>query len=969
VYWAILEALTLSRKHKEALQKRGLNDEAIVRNQYRSLAVQGRSRIAAKLQEKFGDAILRVPGFVLKEGDKGRYLTIAGSAGLLIPCRDLEGQICALKVRRDEGDDANRYTYVSSSGYGGPGSGSPVHAPLGTPPKAARVRLTEGELKADVISALGELPTLSVPGVGNWRPSLESLHRLGCEVVRLTFDADAWEKEHVARSLAACVKALTEAGFTVELDRWDAADGKGLDDLLAAGKQCFTLTGEGVQAAILEALGETNGEEPGPGPFSRLHEVLNAGGAEALYRDRELLQAIADLRQADPPEYAAVVASIEKRVSIRALERALRAFQQPRDEAAYAPQYFVEAGSMCRTIQTRDGLLSVPLCNFDVRIKEDVVHDDGAEPRRAFLIEGTLVGNVTLPRIEVNAEDFADMSWVVALWGTRAVVYAGQGTRDHLRTAIQLLSGDVPCRTIYGHLGWREIGDRWHYLHCEGAVTADGHVEAPVEVPEVLGHFCLPAPPQGEQLCLAVRASLGLLHLGPAWIVYPLLATVYRAVLGGADFAVHLAGRTGCFKSEAAALVQQHFGAGMDARHLPGNWASTGNALEGLAFLAKDAVFVVDDFCPAGSSADVQRLHRDADRLMRGQGNHSGRHRMRPDAGLRPSRSPRGLIVSTGEDVPRGQSLRARMLVLEITPGDLGQPGNAAELTRCQDDACKGLYATSLAGFLRWIAPKYGNLRGDLRAGAAKLRQRLPAYGHARTPGLLAELYLGLQYFLDFAADCGAITPEELEAQLERGWQALKVAGAAQAEQAASGEPGRRFLQLLAAAMTSGRAHLADKNGNVPDCPERWGWRTEQGCQPRAIGERVGWLDEGEMYLDPDASFAAVKQLADDQGENFAISANTLRRRMNEQGLLSSRDNTRGKLTIRRSFQGERREVLHINWAELEASAGPELNAEGQEAPKEMVSTIEKSQAMGRKGRSATGAERPDTQNEEWGEV
>jgi hypothetical protein len=46
---------------------------------------------------------------------------------------------------------------------------------------------------------------------------------------------------------------------------------------------------------------------------------------------------------------------------------------------------------------------------------------------------------------------------------------------------------------------------------------------------------------------------------------------------------------TGRFKSEAAALAQQHFGAGLDARHLPANWSSTGNALEALAFTAKDA--------------------------------------------------------------------------------------------------------------------------------------------------------------------------------------------------------------------------------------------------------------------------------------------------------------------------------------------------------------------------------------------
>ena len=106
--------------------------------------------------------------------------------------------------------------------------------------------------------------------------------------------------------------------------------------------------------------------------------------------------------------------------------------------------------------------------------------------------------------------------------------------------------------------------------------------------------------------------------------------------------------------------------------------------LEKKAFLAKDAVLVVDDFAPAGTTTDVQRLHREADRLFRGAGNRSGRARMRADGGSRPTYYPRGLIVSTGEDVPSGQSLRARMLVLELAPGDIDTGRPLASSTECR---------------------------------------------------------------------------------------------------------------------------------------------------------------------------------------------------------------------------------------------------------------------------------------------
>jgi len=550
-----------------------------------------------------------------------------------------------------------------------------------------------------------------------------------------------------------------------------------------------------------------------------------------------------------------------------------------------------------------------------------VVHDDGAEQRRSLTVQGTLADGTPLSRAEVAAADFGRMEWVVPAWGTRAVVYAGQGTRDHLRAGLQLLSGEVPRRTLYGHTGWRQIGGAWFYLHAGGAIGAAGLTsDIPVSLPESLAGFILPAPPEGAELADAVRASLGILRLGPDRLTVPLLAAVYRAALGDTDFAQHLSGPSGTYKSEGVALAQQHFGRGMDARHLPAAWSSTGNALEALAFAAKDALLVVDDFCPAGSSANVQRYHREADRLFRGQGNRAGRQRLRADAGLRPAKPPRGLTLSTGEDPPRGQSLRARLLVLEIARGDFGPqpPDPNPTLSACQRDAAAGKYAAAMAGFVRWLAPQYDAVRGRLRGEVAELRDQASCDGqHARTPGIVADLALGLHYFLDFALSTGAISEEERAELWARGWAALAEAGAAQAAQIATAEPAGLFLRLLWAAVASGSAHIADGDGNAPREPQRWGWRFAEssgGTGPRywPQGKCVGWLDEGELYLEPDASFAVVQSFAREQNESLPVTEYTLRRRLKEKGLLASTDANRDKLTVRKTLQGRRRDVLHI---------------------------------------------------------
>jgi hypothetical protein len=164
-----------------------------------------------------------------------------------------------------------------------------------------------------------------------------------------------------------------------------------------------------------------------------------------------------------------------------------------------------------------------------------------------------------------------------------------------------MLSGSVPRRMIYGHLGWRRIDDHRAYLHSGGAIGAEGAIEG-VEVDTGTDSLLccqLPPPPEGTALADAVRASLAILELGPDTITAPILGAIYRAPLGEAsaiDFALHLAGPTGAFKTELAALAQAHFGAAFNGRQLPASWADTANMLEKKAFLAKDVVLVVDDF-------------------------------------------------------------------------------------------------------------------------------------------------------------------------------------------------------------------------------------------------------------------------------------------------------------------------------------------------------------------------------------
>jgi hypothetical protein len=568
-----------------------------------------------------------------------------------------------------------------------------------------------------------------------------------------------------------------------------------------------------------------------------------------------------------------------------------------------------------------------PLTNFAARIIADVAEDDGAETRRAFELEARLGERTT--RFTIAAAQFASLNWATEHLGARAIVYPGHGIREHARVAVQELSGDVAERRVYTHLGWRRIGDAWAYLHAGGAIGPGGGLAGiEVQPPRQLARYVLPEPPASAVLGQAIRASLNVWTVGPRRVMVPMHASIYRAAMAGADFSLYIVGQSGGGKSSAAALAEQHFGAEMDARHLPAEWLSTGNALEALAFAAKDTLLVVDDFAPDGARPDVQRMHRDAARVFRAQGNRSGRQRMRADGSLVPAKPPRGLILSTGEDTPHGQSVRARMLVLELA---LSGPGGLdwARLGVCQADAAAGLYTQALAGFVQWLAADYEKARQALHADAVALRAiAARSAAHRRTPEIVAHLAVGLRAFLTFARTRGVLTEAEVCARWAEGWAALGEAAAAQVQHQADTEPARRFITLLAATIASGRAHVAAMDGSEPETPDRWGWRLvtigsgeyqRTDWQPR--GERVGWIDGDALYLEPDAAFAIVQALAQTQGEPLPVAPKTLAKRLKERSYLASTELGRETLRVRRPIQGQRRAVLHLMAASLAAES------------------------------------------------
>jgi hypothetical protein len=549
---------------------------------------------------------------------------------------------------------------------------------------------------------------------------------------------------------------------------------------------------------------------------------------------------------------------------------------------------------------------TTPIANFNARIVRDLILDDGEEQQRRFSVEAELNGRRIV--FSVSAIEFSRMGWVLRKLGPQAIIYPGQ--QQHARAAIQWLSGEIQQEHIFSHLGWRKHGRHWVYLHAAGALGAGGTLsDVEVRAPDVLGSYQVRSLKDPQETIQAVRASLGFLRVAPDRISFPLLASVYRAPFGEVDFSVFLAGKTGVFKTTLAAICQQHFGATMDAGHLPSNFASTANAIEGLAFFAKDALLVVDDFAPSGRQGDGE-LHRVAERLFRATGNRQGRSRSIGNGRVSSGRPPRALVLATGEEVPLGQSIRARLLVVDVRSGEVDR----VRLTECQRSGQHGRLAESMGSFLGWLAARYEELQRRRRARMVEIRCQ--GYGgtvHARLPAALAELQSAWELFLEFALEVGAITSAEAQELETRSRQALRELGTLQATYQYTSDPVLRFVALLRTALRCGRAHAADRSGRAPHEATLWGWlRKRAGWAPRGV--RIGWVSGTDLFLEPGASYRVAQELA---GSDRLMGEQTLRRRLHERGLLAGVDEGRQMVQVRRTLEGSPRQVLHLKISDV----------------------------------------------------
>jgi hypothetical protein len=326
------------------------------------------------------------------------------------------------------------------------------------------------------------------------------------------------------------------------------------------------------------------------------------------------------------------------------------------------------------------------LCNACIRIERDVTVDDEVRPDRRFEGSIELLGHVS--PFSISASDFSSNEKL------RAALFQAAGSQlqihadiPQVRTAISAVSQPRSSK-VTTSVGWS--GDSDVYRFPGGVITANGYREITDDDEETRvdltgwgysRYLELQAPYHIPALRHHVVNDL--LRLHDPRVMRCLLAAVALAVLQrfsgvAGKPAIWLKGLTGTGKSFVAQVVANFFGNFGVGEGRVMTWASTPNAIEKEGHAFRDSLYLVDDYKPEVISpwAVVRVLQAYADGTARG--------RLNADASTKATWPIRGLLISTGEDLPeQTPSAIARSIVVTVP--------------QCEKDLALGRYCVEMA--------------------------------------------------------------------------------------------------------------------------------------------------------------------------------------------------------------------------------------------------------------------------------
>ena len=259
------------------------------------------------------------------------------------------------------------------------------------------------------------------------------------------------------------------------------------------------------------------------------------------------------------------------------------------------------------------------------------------------------------------------------------------------------------------------------------------------------------------------------------------------------------------------------------------------------------------------------------------------------------------MVICTGEDLPTGHSIQARLVIIEVDRERLNLP----VVTELQ--ARGDRLAHAMRGYIEWLQPAIPQLKKEMLARLGRIRGELFQIGsHLRQADALAQLRGAFELLLEFAEHVGAVDASRAAELRATARHTLRGIGEAQGGLLRDLEPAERFMSVLGTLLEQRRVRLVRK-----------------GTSPRADDvEAVGWYDEDFAYLLPEAARRRVATFLRESGEARAHSAHALHKALVRKGFVLPGPDHRPEMQVRVG-DGKQR-VLRVRLTALRGAHVPD---------------------------------------------
>lgn len=230
VYRSLIRKLSLSEKHYLNLKHRGLSNNDILRNGYKTLPFDKelKNKICKELTN-YGFVLAGVPGFYTDKNMEWTFWT-PKEGGFLVPVINSVGQVQGCQVRKDA--LKKKYTWFSSSYMkNGAQCNGFIHVHWNPGHSSKKVVITEGALKATIASILSDTTFIAVPGINAIECLPEILSELKPEKLYVAYDMDYIQNKYVEKALNKLKWNLRTNGFNAIQSNWNPQY-KGIDDYM-----------------------------------------------------------------------------------------------------------------------------------------------------------------------------------------------------------------------------------------------------------------------------------------------------------------------------------------------------------------------------------------------------------------------------------------------------------------------------------------------------------------------------------------------------------------------------------------------------------------------------------------------------------------------------------------------------------------------------------------------------------------